>query len=62
VVRVVQAAEKKEGMFDLVLSDIGLPDGTGLQLMKALKQRWGLKVRAPCGSSDPTSFVLHTLT
>jgi CheY-like chemotaxis protein len=39
-----QAAEKKEGKFDLVLSDIGLPDGTGLQLMKALKQKWGLKV------------------
>jgi len=39
-------AEKLEGKFDLVLSDIGLPDGTGLQLMKTLKQRWRLKVKA----------------
>jgi CheY-like chemotaxis protein len=56
-VRVVQAAEKKEGMFDLVLSDIGLPDGTGLQLMKALKQRWGLKVCASARRRCPMFFL-----
>jgi len=39
----LEVAEKLEGKFDLVLSDIGLPDGTGLQLMKTLKQRWRLK-------------------
>ena len=29
--------------FDLVLSDLGLPDGNGLDLMRQLKQRHGLK-------------------
>lgn len=29
--------------FDLVLSDLGLPDGTGLELMRQLKSRYGLR-------------------
>jgi PAS domain S-box-containing protein len=29
--------------FDLVISDLGLPDGSGLDLMRQLRQRYGLK-------------------
>ena len=38
----LQAAEESEG-FDLVLSDIGLPDGTGYDLMRELSRRFGLQ-------------------
>ncbi len=31
-----------QGRFDLVISDIGLPDGTGADLMRELRQRHGL--------------------
>lgn len=38
------AAERvqREGTFDLVLSDLGLPDGHGADLMRELKRRYGL--------------------
>ena len=38
------AAERvqAEGAFDLVLSDLGLPDGHGADLMRELKSRYGL--------------------
>jgi len=32
-----------EQKFDLVVSDVGLPDGTGLELMRELKDAYGLK-------------------
>ncbi len=32
-----------EGSFDLVISDLGLPDGTGIQLMEQLRDRWHLR-------------------
>lgn len=38
----LQAAEEGGG-FDLVLSDIGLPDGTGYDLMRELSRRFGLQ-------------------
>jgi signal transduction histidine kinase/CheY-like chemotaxis protein len=38
----LEAAEKGDG-FDLVLSDIGLPDGTGYDLMRELSRRFGLQ-------------------
>ena len=38
----LQAAEQSDG-FDLVLSDIGLPDGTGYELMRELSRRYGLQ-------------------
>ncbi len=38
----LEAAEKSDG-FDLVLSDIGLPDGTGYDLMRELSRRYGLQ-------------------
>jgi DNA-binding response OmpR family regulator len=31
-----------EQKFDLVVSDVGLPDGTGLELMRELKDAYGL--------------------
>ena len=37
--------------FDLVLSDIGLPDGSGLDLMRRLRDRHGLKCIALSGYS-----------
>jgi signal transduction histidine kinase/CheY-like chemotaxis protein len=35
-------AEASQGCFDLVLSDIGLPDGTGHDLMRELRRRYNL--------------------
>jgi PAS domain S-box-containing protein len=35
--------------FDLIISDLGLPDGSGLDLMPALKSRYGLKGIAVSG-------------
>ena len=35
-------AEQSQGCFDLVLSDIGLPDGTGHDLMRELRHRYNL--------------------
>src|SRR3954451_3097570 len=37
------AAEGQAGRLDLVLSDLGLPDGTGLDLMAELHDRYGVK-------------------
>jgi two-component system CheB/CheR fusion protein len=37
------AAEGQAGRIDLVLSDLGLPDGTGLDLMAELHGRYGVK-------------------
>jgi CheY-like chemotaxis protein len=37
------AAASQAGRIDLVLSDLGLPDGTGLDLMAELHGRYGVK-------------------
>jgi CheY-like chemotaxis protein len=37
------AAASQAGRIDLVLSDLGLPDGTGLELMSELHRRYGVK-------------------
>jgi two-component system CheB/CheR fusion protein len=37
------AAARLDGRIDLVLSDLGLPDGTGLELMAEIHQRYGVK-------------------
>jgi response regulator RpfG family c-di-GMP phosphodiesterase len=42
----LRVADEENGQFDLVISDIGLPDGTGLQLMVALKAKYNLRVRS----------------
>jgi PAS domain S-box-containing protein len=39
----------QEGSFDLVLSDLGLPDVSGLELMKELNRRYGLRGIAVTG-------------
>lgn len=46
---------------DLVISDIGLPDGSGNDLMKELRDRFGLKGIALTGYGMEQD-VLHTLT
>jgi two-component system, chemotaxis family, CheB/CheR fusion protein len=37
------SAARLDGRVDLVLSDLGLPDGTGLELMAEIHQRYGVK-------------------
>ena len=39
----LRAAEARAGRIDLVVSDLGLPDGSGLDLMRELSRRYGLK-------------------
>src|SRR3982751_3433909 len=36
-----EAIEAADGRFDLVLSDIALPDGTGWDVMRHIGARWG---------------------
>ena len=38
-----------QGTFDLVVSDLGLPDGTGIQLMEKLRDTWQLRGIAVSG-------------
>ena len=53
--------------FDLVISDLGLPDGTGIELMKSLRAQYGLKGVALSGygmeedihRSHAAGFVAH---
>jgi DNA-binding response OmpR family regulator len=49
--------------FDLVITDIGLPDGSGEQLMTALRQKYGLSGIALTGREedrvDQSSFIAH---
>ncbi len=39
----LDVAERQGGRFDLVLSDLGLPDGSGLELMAKLHDRYGVR-------------------
>lgn len=40
----MKEAEREQGQFDLMISDIGLPDGSGLHLMGVLIENYHLKV------------------
>lgn len=61
------AAARAEGALDLVLSDIGLPDGSGLELMRELVRLYGLPGIALSGygmeedlrKSREAGFSLH---
>ncbi|GAC1470952.1 MAG: hypothetical protein NVSMB9_16600 [Isosphaeraceae bacterium] len=60
-------AEAAEGPFDLIISDIGLPDGSGLELMKQIRRRSGARGIALSGygmeedlrRSQDAGFVEH---
>jgi PAS domain S-box-containing protein len=43
VTAALAAAEGAQGGIDLVVSDLGLPDGSGLDLMRTLSSRYGLR-------------------
>lgn len=46
-----------EGKFDILLSDIGLPDGTGLDVVRALKERGSVRhTVAMSGYGTPDDF------
>jgi signal transduction histidine kinase len=49
VASALATAEKLEGGVDLVISDLGLPDGSGLDLMRELAARFGLRGIAVSG-------------
>ncbi len=57
----------QDQQFDLVLSDLGLPDGSGLELMRALSQKYGLRGVAISGygmeedlaQSERAGFFAH---
>ncbi|MCD6052032.1 MAG: hybrid sensor histidine kinase/response regulator, partial [Verrucomicrobia bacterium] len=48
----------KKNRFELVISDIGLPDGSGFELMKELKQRYQLKGIALTGYGMEQDILL----
>lgn len=62
-------AEAAAGTFDLVISDIGLPDGTGIELMEKLSAQYGLRGIALSGygmeedlaRSRAAGFVAHLI-
>lgn len=63
------AQEINNGGLDLVISDLGLPDGSGLQLMSELSQRYGLRgialsgygMEADVEASRAAGFVHHII-
>jgi CheY-like chemotaxis protein len=62
-----QAAGALDGLIDLVISDLGLPDGSGLDLMRELAGRYRLKGIALSGygmeedvrQSEQAGFARH---
>jgi two-component system, chemotaxis family, CheB/CheR fusion protein len=43
--------------FDLLISDIGLPDGSGCDLMKFLAERYGMRGIALTGRDEPEDIA-----
>jgi CheY-like chemotaxis protein len=67
VAAALAAAEEAAGEIDLVVSDLGLPDGSGLDLMRELSRRHGLQGIALSGygmeediqNSREAGFSMH---
>jgi CheY-like chemotaxis protein len=53
--------EEGEGELDIVVSDIGLPDGSGLDLMRELKAKHHLRVHSPTPSFNLLCVDEHEL-
>ncbi|HWB55035.1 MAG TPA: response regulator [Tepidisphaeraceae bacterium] len=49
------ACEKDK--FDLLISDIGLPDGSGCELMQYVRDRYGMRGIALTGHSEPEDIA-----
>ena len=47
------AAEMTRERLDLIVSDVGLPDGDGIELMKTIKTRHACRTLALTGWGDP---------
>ena len=45
-----------EKPFDVVVSDVGLPDASGYELMEQIRERYSMKGIAVSGSNRPTDF------
>ena len=50
-------AAAEEGEFDLVISDLGLPDGLAYELMGTLRRRWGIRGIALSGYGAEADVV-----
>jgi CheY-like chemotaxis protein len=67
--RAAVAAASSEGQFDLVICDVGLPDGTGVELMTELQSQFGLRGIALSGFSEAedldrsreAGFIIHLI-
>lgn len=52
--RAAMEAMKEDSAIDILICDIGLPDGDGWELMKALRSRWSIPGIAVTGFGMPS--------
>jgi CheY-like chemotaxis protein len=54
--RAVAAAMAGDGGLDVIVGDVGLPDGDGVELMRAIMQRHGCRAVALTGWGEPADL------